>query len=218
MRKILAASGAPIEDAGRILDLGCAGGRMIRHLADLTPQVQVWGCDIWADAVMWCQDNLAPPFWFATTTVVPHLPFADGSFGLAYCGSLFTHIDDLAEAWFLELHRIIRPGGRVLFSVNDRHAVKVFDGDGDPASYPRYWERTGGQQVWEGFTAMIAADPAYQRFRDGDTWKVSMGRDGMAHVMWDTDVLCRRLSYGWKCCSVNPESYGHQTFVLLERA
>ena len=218
MRKILAASGAPIENSGRILDLGCAGGRMIRHLADLVSHMEVWGCDIWADAIMWCQENLSPPFWFATTTVVPHLPFEDRSFGLVYCGSLFTHIDDLADAWFLELHRIIRPGGRLVFSINDRHAVSVFSGDADPAAYARYWERTGGREVWDGFTGRISTDPDYQRFRDGDAWMVSMGRDGMSHVMWDADALCRRLGYGWKCCSVNPESYGHQTLVLLERA
>ena len=193
MRKILAASGAPIENSGRILDLGCAGGRMIRHLADLVSHMEVWGCDIWADAIMWCQENLSPPFWFATTTVVPHLPFEDRSFGLVYCGSLFTHIDDLADAWFLELHRIIRPGGRLVFSINDRHAVSVFSGDADPAAYARYWERTGGREVWDGFTGRISTDPDYQRFRDGDAWMVSMGRDGMSHVMWDADALCRRL-------------------------
>jgi SAM-dependent methyltransferase len=167
---------------------------------------------------MWCQENLTPPFFFATTTVVPHLPWADASFGLVYCGSVFTHIDDLAEAWFLELHRIIRPGGRLVFSVNDRHAVKVFDGKADPAAYERYWERTGGRHVWEAFTQQITADPAYQRFRSGEAWMVSMGRNSMTHAMWDTDVLCQRLAYGWKCSSVNPESYGHQTLVVLERA
>ena len=217
MRKLLASSGFPIENAGRVLDLGVAGGRMIRHLADLTPHVQVWGCDVWSDAVMWCQENLTPPFWFATNTVVPHLPFADTSFGLVYCGSVFTHIDDLAEAWFLELHRIIRPGGRLLFSINDRNAVKIFDGNGDPNAYPRYWERTGGRHVWEAFTASINVDPDYRRFRDGDAWMVSMGRDSMTHAMWDADVLCQRLRYGWECCSMNPASYGHQTLVLLER-
>jgi SAM-dependent methyltransferase len=218
MRKLLAGSGAPIEGAGRILDLACAGGRMIRHLTDLTPVLQVWGCDIWADAVEWCHAHLSPPFWFATTTVVPHLPFEEGSFGLAYCGSLFTHIDDLAEAWFLELHRIIRPGGRLLFSINDRHAVTVLEGRGDAASYPRYWERTGGREPWEAFVAGISAEPDFRRFRDGDAWMVSMGRDGASHVMWDADVLCERLAYGWRPCSVTPRAYGHQTVILLERA
>jgi SAM-dependent methyltransferase len=218
MRRILSAGGARIQDAGRILDLGCAGGRMIRHLADVGTTAQVWGCDIWADAVTWCQANLSPPFWFATTTVVPHLPFEDRSFGLVYCGSLFTHIDDLAEAWFLELHRILRPGGSLYFSVNDRGAVDVFDGNADPAAYARYHERTGGRDKWDAFVAECSAVPHYQRFRQGEAWMAALGRnDGMAHVMWDAGVLARQLGYGYRLCSVNPESYGHQTTVLLER-
>jgi SAM-dependent methyltransferase len=217
MRHILGTSGARFEGAGRILDLGCAGGRMIRHLAGAASRVQVWGCDIWADAVAWCQANLSPPFWFATTTVVPHLPFEDRSFGLVYCGALFTQIDDLAEAWFLELYRILRPGGRLYFSVNDRHAAEVFDGNGNPASYARYHERAGGRDNWEALVASFSADPEYQRFRKGDAWMATLGRDGMAEVMWDTDVLTRHLSYGYRCHSVNPESYGHQSTVLLER-
>jgi SAM-dependent methyltransferase len=149
--------------------------------------------------------------------VVPHLPFEDRSFGLVYCGSLFTHIDDLAEAWFLELHRILRPGGRLYFSVNDRHAVDVFDGKASPAAYARYYERTGGRDNWEAFVSACSADPQYQRFRQGGAAMAALGRDGMAHVMWDTRALTRHLGYGYRCRSVNPESYGHQTTVLLER-
>jgi hypothetical protein len=41
MTQILAASGWTIADSGRILDLGVAGGRMICHLKDLTPRVEL---------------------------------------------------------------------------------------------------------------------------------------------------------------------------------
>jgi SAM-dependent methyltransferase len=217
MRRLLANSGAPAEEAGRILELGCAGGRMIRHLTDLPPAVQVWGCDIWASAILWCQDHLSPPFWFAVNTMAPHLPFEDRSFGLVYCGSLFTHIDDLAETWFLELRRILRPGGRLYFSVNDRHAQAIFDGRGDPAAYPRYWERSGGKAAWDVYVEAFERVPGYGRLRDGDAYMVTKGRSLDAQVMWDADVLCERLAYGWRCCSVTPEGYGHQTVILLER-
>ena len=217
LRRLLAESDAPIEQAGRILELGCAGGRMLRWLTDLTPETQLWGADIWSSAVLWCQDHLSPPCHFLTNTIVPHLPFEDRSFGLIYCGSVFTHVDDLVEAWFLELHRILRPGGRLYFSVNDRHAVAVFDGDASPEAYPRYYERTGGKPNWDAFVQMISKRSDYQRFRRGEAYMVTMGRSMSAHVMWDTNVLCRRLEYGYRACSVTPESYGHQTTVLLER-
>jgi SAM-dependent methyltransferase len=217
MSRLLTESGAPIEGAGRILELGCAGGRMLRWLTHLAPETQLWGTDIWSSAILWCQDHLSPPCYFATTTMVPHLPFEDRSFGLVYCGSVFTHLDDLAEMWFLELHRILRPGGRLYFSVNDRHAVRVFDGDASLDAYPRYYERTGGKNQWDAFVAAASQRPDYQRFRRGDAYMVTMGRSMSAHVMWDSGVLCRRLEYGYKMCAITPEAYGHQTTVLLER-
>src|SRR6516225_2396945 len=82
IRRLLLESEAPIEQLGRILELGVAGGRLIRHLVDLAPQQDIWGVDVWASAVLWCKEYLSPPFHFATTTVTPHLPFEDRSFGL----------------------------------------------------------------------------------------------------------------------------------------
>ena len=46
---------------------------------------------------------------------------------------------------------------------------------------------------------------------------ITMGRSTTSHVMWDADALCRRLEYGFRKVAVTPESYGHQTTVLLER-
>lgn len=217
MKGLLAESGAPVEQAGRILELGSAGGRLIRWLAPLAPENELWGADLWSSAVLWCLDHLSPPINFFTSTTVPSLPFEDRSLGLVFCGSVFTHIDDLVEAWFLELHRIIKPGGRLYFTINDEHASRVFDGEADPANYPRYYERTGGKENWDGFVEMIDANPEYQRFKRGDAYMVTLGRSIQANVMWNSEALIRRLSYGFRVCSVTPEAYGHQTAVLLER-
>jgi SAM-dependent methyltransferase len=219
MRGILTADGAPVESAGRVLDLGCATGRMIRWMTDLTDNgAQVWGADVWSTAILWCQDHLSPPCWFVNTTMAPHLPFEDRSLDLVYCGSVFTHIDELAEAWFLELHRVLAPGGRLFFSVNDRHAVEIFEGRGRPEDYPRFHERTGGREEWERFVAEVQADAQYRRFVAGDAYMVTLARDTLIpHVMWDSEVLAQRLAYGYRLKAVTPASYGHQTTVLLER-
>lgn len=218
MAKILADSGTTLADAGSILDLGCAGGRMIRHITAMAPEARIWGVDIWASAILWCQDHLCPPCSFAVTTIFPHLPFEDRSFGLVYCGSLFTHIDDVAEAWFAELHRVLRPGGRLYFSMHDQHAVRILEGEGDPAAYARYYERTPGKEYWDSWVARLKRDPAYQRFRRGEAYMIAVDRDMQAYdVMWDTEVLCKRLSWGYRRLSVNPHSYGQQSTVLLER-
>jgi SAM-dependent methyltransferase len=121
--------------------------------------------------------------------MVPNLPFEDRSFGLIFCGSVFTHIDDLVETWFLEMHRILRPGGRLYFSVNDEHAVRVFDGEASPEDYPRYYERIAGKANWDAFVEMINASPEYQRFKRGDAYMVTLGRSMRANVMWNSEAL-----------------------------
>lgn len=216
MRRLLLESGAPIEQLGRILELGVAGGRLIRHLSDLAPQHEIWGVDIWASAILWCKEHLSPPFHFATTTVTPHLPFEDRSFDLVYAGSVWTHLDDLAEAWTLEAHRVLRPGGRLYFTINDRAAVKVFEGGGTAENRARYLERIRPDN-WSSWLKLLESHSGYQSFARGDAQMVTMGRSTQSHVMWDADYLLQRLGPGWKVCSVTPEAYGHQTGVLLAR-
>jgi SAM-dependent methyltransferase len=217
MRRILRASGFAIEEAGKILEFGVAGGRLIRHLQNLTPKTEIWGVDFWASAIRWCQEHLSPPFYFATTSAVPHLPFSDQSFDLIYAGSVFTHLDDLVEAWFLELQRVLRRGGRLYFTINDRHAVSIFEGAGSTEARARYIERVRGAQHWQNWIDSLHRTPEYARFLRGDAQMISMGRPGTCHVLWDADYLKSRIGPGWKWHSVTPEAYGHQTGVLLER-
>jgi ubiquinone/menaquinone biosynthesis C-methylase UbiE len=115
MKKILGSVGFRIQDGNRVLDLGCASGRMIRWLNDFAEQCKIWGVDISAEHIIWCQQRLSPPFNFATITTAPHLPFEDRYFDLIFAGSVFTHIADLADAWLLELKRIVKPGGEALY-------------------------------------------------------------------------------------------------------
>ena len=98
MRQILKESGFVFEPGSRILDFGCGAGRMIRWLKDVASLCEVWGVDIRMESILWCQQNLSPPFKFATITTTPHLPFEDRTFDLICAGSVFTHIDDLADA------------------------------------------------------------------------------------------------------------------------
>src|SRR5271154_82144 len=106
-----------LGSGNRVLDFGCSSGRTIRWLASLSEECEIWGVDISARHIVWCQENLNPPFNFATVTTQPHLPFEDRYFDFIYCFSVFTHIDDLADAWLLELKRIMRPGGRAYITV-----------------------------------------------------------------------------------------------------
>jgi ubiquinone/menaquinone biosynthesis C-methylase UbiE len=91
------------------------------------PRAELWDVDISAQHIQWGVDNLTPATHFATTTMTPHLPFKDRYFDLIFCGSVFTHIEDIQQSWLLELGRVLRPSGRLFITVHDEHTVKHFD-------------------------------------------------------------------------------------------
>ncbi|WP_457187337.1 class I SAM-dependent methyltransferase [Nocardioides sp. P5_E3] len=204
---------APLKPDARIIEMGCAAGRMIRHLKPLVGDAEIWGVDVAAPLVNWCKVNLAPPFHFATTTTIPHLPFPDDYFDLVYTGSVFTHIDDLAEAWLLELRRVLVPGGRAYLTIHDRHTIELLD-----AGY--YFDPTGyftePDRKEEYLTRTFNAAPAYQAHRD-DFGMFVVGRDYTSQVFYDIDYFKKMVTGVYEVRSVNHEAYGHQTAVLLAR-
>ncbi len=188
MRKILGEGDQWLRSAGRVLDFGCGSGRMIRWLHDVADSCEIWGTDISSRHIYWCKQNLSPPFHFATTTTYPHLPFPDGWFGLIYAGSVFTHIDDLADAWFLELARIIRPGGRLYVTLHDRHSAEFLEKLGrDDALFKRYLEL-----------------PKYEEYVASDFAMFAIHRSIYSQVFYDIDYLCRGLEPVFRTLSVTP--------------
>jgi Methyltransferase domain len=61
----------------RILEFGCANGRLLRHFEPFAKNCEIWGVDINSKSIYWCKQNLSPPFNFVTVTTIPHLPFED---------------------------------------------------------------------------------------------------------------------------------------------
>jgi ubiquinone/menaquinone biosynthesis C-methylase UbiE len=197
MRRVLADSGYSFEPGHRILELGCAAGRMLRWLNDVADQCEIWGTDIDAEHVVWCKQNLTPRFNFFLTTTYPHLPFEDGYFDLIYAGSVFTHIDDLADAWFLELRRILKPKGRLYVTIHDNNTIRMF------ADGTRNLSKT-----------------LYSRkdlFENDDYSMFTIGRFMRSQVFYDKDSLTRMLSPTFDALSVTNNAYGFQTGLLLQK-
>lgn len=201
MLEIVYASGLSFEAGDRILDFGCGAGRMVRHLKDLSETCEIWGTDISAEHIYWCKQHLSPPFHFATTTKVPHLPFEDGSFRLVYCGSVFTHIDDLADAWLLELRRILAPGGRLYLTIHDSHTVELLE--------------TGRYDSTEVIRLVRSAE-IYRKSKDS-FGMFTVGRDEASQVFYDTEYFSRNVRQMFDIVSVTPEAYFYQTAFLLKR-
>jgi ubiquinone/menaquinone biosynthesis C-methylase UbiE len=203
MLDIVGKSGLTLEAGDRILDLGCGAGRMIRHLRPFADRCEIWGTDISAPHIYWCREHLSPPFHFATTTKVPHLPFEDGSFELIYCGSLFTHIDDLADAWLLELHRILAPGrGRLYVTLHDEHTMKLFE-------QPQHRRARVVREITSASTFREAKEREFGMF--------TIGRDDRSQVFYRRDYFERLAANAFDLLSVTEEAYFYQSAYLMAR-
>ncbi len=120
LRRHLRASAAP-----RILDWGCGAGRIDRYMLRFWPDIVLTGCDIDAEAVEWCNRNLNPGAFHATTPLPP-LPFADGSFDAVFGYSVMTHLPwSLQKQWLAEIRRILIPGGVFATSVHGSFATNL---------------------------------------------------------------------------------------------
>lgn len=201
MRELLKTWSFPIEKCHRILDFGCASGRMIRWLNDLSAEREIWGLDINEQHILWCQQHLSPPFKFAATTTFPHLPFEDKYFDFIYSGSVFTHISELTDAWLLELKRIVCPGGRLYITVHDKHFLGLL------------LKKLPESRL----TKLVLHFDSQSHFIGSDFAMCTVCRSPYAQVFYDIDYLCQRWGQILKVVSVTQEAYGYQTAILLEK-
>jgi SAM-dependent methyltransferase len=202
MLEIVERSGFSFVGGGRILDFGCGDGRLIRHLRHLADGWEIWGADISAEHIQWCSANLSPPFNFLLNTKVPHLPFQDKSFDFIFCGSLFTHIDDLARAWLLELHRLLSPEGRLYVTVHDKHTKALLDRP-EMAAFPT--------------PAYLQSHQAYREAPDS-FGMMTVGRDHLSQVFYDLSYFRTMAAPALEIVSINQEAFNLQTAVLLRPA
>ncbi len=120
-------SKVPRAEVESVLDFGCGCGRVARWWRDFDGTFT--GTDLSTPAVEWCRQHL--PFGrFEPNALGPPLPFDDESFDLVYALSVFTHLtEDLQIAWRDELRRVLRPGGRLLFTTHGRSYMQRLDPD-----------------------------------------------------------------------------------------
>jgi SAM-dependent methyltransferase len=122
MTTALAAESSPLQPRDAVLELGCASGRVLRHLLCQGPDLEVWGADINGRYVEWMRRYLGPRTRILHNTILPHLPMPDASVRLVCAFSVFTHIGDLELGWLAELRRILKPGGHAWLTVLAEHA------------------------------------------------------------------------------------------------
>lgn len=111
--------GTPLRPGQALLDLGCASGRLLRHLAREERGLSLYGCDLNANNIAWMRRHLGTlPMVYFQNSILPTLPLPERSLDIVTALSVFTHIADYEEAWLLEIRRLLKPGGFALITVH----------------------------------------------------------------------------------------------------
>lgn len=205
MLQILNRENETAESLTKVLDLGCAAGRMLRHYPQVEGKSELWGSDINARYINWCQQHFDQPFHFLTNSTSPHLPFEDNSFDLVYCGSVFTHITDLSDAWLLEIRRILKKGGYAYITIHDQHTLDLL--------FTKYKD----DSLFTDFINAVSQFYNKEAVKSQSYAYFSIFSDPASQVFYNRDFLINKWQKFAEVVSVNPEAHDHQTAVLLRK-
>jgi len=117
IKGVLNKNGLDIREFHSLLDFGCGCGRIMRHWKILDGP-KLYGTDYNPYLIGWCQQ--AFPFaTFTTNGLATQLAYEDHQFDFVYTISIFTHLDEALQAfWMAELTRVLKLGGFLLLTVH----------------------------------------------------------------------------------------------------
>ncbi len=96
-----------------IVDLGCGTGVFTRELSQRFPQAKTTGVDIAEGMIAWCKQQSQSEEYVCADAV--SLPFEDNSVDLIFSNLSIQWVEDL-EKLFVELNRVLKPEGLLLFT------------------------------------------------------------------------------------------------------
>ena len=112
----------------RVLDAGCGSGPLAARLQALGATMT--GFDASAAMVELARRRLGPDADLHVGDLAEALPFADGAFDDVVASLVLHYLRDWTTP-LAELHRVLRPGGRLIVSVNHPIMYKMIDPDVD---------------------------------------------------------------------------------------
>lgn len=181
-----------------MLDWGGASGRAVRNfLPEARRGVEVWGCDVHAPSIQWAQNHLSPPFKFFNSSVLPRIPFPDGTFKFIYGLSVMTHLIAMRDQWLLELRRVLADDGCLILTVHDEATWAWFRERGMPGWMP---------QEYRSLTEI-----------PGDCVEIRGSRWEHCYTFFRGDYLRRIWGQYFDIREIAPQAEGYQTAVVMKK-
>jgi SAM-dependent methyltransferase len=125
---VIAGIAAPPTD-GVAVDLGCGPGRTLAALADRWPTVGLLGIDVTA-ASLQAARQAGTPAALVQADLTAGVPLEAGSVDVVVCHNVIELLPD-PLALFAEARRVLRPGGRGVWSHTDFAGLVIHGADED---------------------------------------------------------------------------------------
>ena len=180
---------------------------MLRVLSAAYPRVRWSGCDPNEPAIRWAAQNL-PGIEFFVSAQEPPLNLDDGSLDLACAFSIWSHFAPiLGRRWFEEMRRLLRPGGRLVWTAHGFESISHYVSSG---------ARTPEQ----------AQEIAAALYRRGWWYAPEFGEQGdwgVVNDAWGTAFLSpewvlTHLTPAWRIEEFSPGRYqGNQDLYVMQR-
>jgi ubiquinone/menaquinone biosynthesis C-methylase UbiE len=108
-----------LRSADHVLDVGCGSGGpalfLAREIGCRVTGIDVNEAGIRSGEILARQSGMAATVIFRRADVREPLPFPDAEFDALVCMDVMCHLPERARL-FVEWHRVLRPGGRMLFT------------------------------------------------------------------------------------------------------
>ena len=139
-----------VDLPGAHLDVGCGDGTFAGPLADARPGHLVVGVDPHRGYLEGAATRHTA-LCLAGIGIDDRLPFADASFASASVLDALEHVPD-EHRLLTEMHRVLRPGARLLVTVPGHHLLSMLDPDNAKFRWPRLhravYRRRFGEDIY----------------------------------------------------------------------
>lgn len=100
----------PLVDSGRLLDIGTGTGLQLRVIAEMKPDLALYGLDISTKAIEIARGYFTPGEVNLSVGNIKKTTYPDDFFDIITCASSMSYWKNLVQC-FNEIHRILKPGG-----------------------------------------------------------------------------------------------------------